>query len=85
MAKVMKSYRMEQFTLNRLSWLAHELDLTESSVVQLAITELYMRHYYDLNNDQFGWIPCQLCALRGVECKGDPDGGAMCPNFKDKG
>ena len=47
MAKVMKSYRIEQFTLNRLSWLSHDLDLSDTSVVELAITELYMKRYYD--------------------------------------
>lgn len=50
MAKVMKSYRLEQFTLNRLAWLCKELDLNETSTIELAITELYMRHYYDLQD-----------------------------------
>lgn len=48
MAKIMKSYRLEQFTLNRLKWLCQELDLNETSTIELAITELYMKYYYDL-------------------------------------
>ena len=46
MAKKMKTYRLEQLTLNRLSLLAKELGLSETAVIETAVMELY-RQYWD--------------------------------------
>lgn len=46
MAKVMKSYRLEQFTLNRLTKLCKKWDLNETSTIELLITEAYLRECY---------------------------------------
>ncbi|MDE6591038.1 MAG: hypothetical protein K2K53_12005 [Oscillospiraceae bacterium] len=43
MAKTMKSYRFEDFTLKRLSWLANHYDLSDTSTIELLITETYLR------------------------------------------
>lgn len=51
MAKIMKSYRLEQYTLNRLHWLCEKLDLNETSMIELLITDAYMKAYYDLTDE----------------------------------
>lgn len=47
MAKTMKSYRLEQFTLDRLAALAKKLDLTETSALEYAISMVYFVEVYD--------------------------------------
>lgn len=46
--KTPKTFRLDDATMNRLSWLAHELHTTETDIVQTAITNLYLSQYYDL-------------------------------------
>ena len=46
--KTLKTYRLENFTLNRLAWLAADLKMSETAVVEMAITDLYLRSFYDL-------------------------------------
>lgn len=46
--KTPKTFRLEDYTCNRLAWLAKHLKTTETSVVELSITELYMRQFSGL-------------------------------------
>lgn len=45
--KTMKSYRLEQSTLNRLSALAKKLRMTETSALEYAVTVVYFSEVYD--------------------------------------
>lgn len=47
MAKTMKSYRFEQFTLDRLAALAKKLNLTETSALEYAVSVAYFEEVYD--------------------------------------
>lgn len=47
--KTPKSYRLSQTALNRLAWLTTELNDTETGIIELAITQLYMAEYYGLD------------------------------------
>lgn len=47
MAKTMKSYRFEQFTLDRLAALAKKLNLTETSALEYAVSVVYFEQVYD--------------------------------------
>ena len=44
--KTMKSYRMKQSTLDALKELSKLLKRSETAVIDIAITELYLKHYY---------------------------------------
>ena len=46
--KTLKTYRLNNFTLNRLAWLAADLEMSDTAVVEMAITDLYLRSFYDL-------------------------------------
>lgn len=41
MAKIMKSYRLHQFTLDRLSELAKWYNVGDTTAIEIAITEAY--------------------------------------------
>lgn len=43
MAKIMKSYRIHQFTLDRLAELAKWYNVTDTTAIEIAITEAYLR------------------------------------------
>ena len=47
MAKTMKSYRFELFTVDRLAALAKKLDLTETSALEIAVSVAYFEEVYD--------------------------------------
>ena len=46
--KTLKTYRLNNFTLNRLAWLAADLEMSDTAIVEMAITDLYLRSFYDL-------------------------------------
>lgn len=90
-----KSYRLDQVSLNRLAWLATHLKTTETSAVELAITNLYMSEYYNLGNVRLAPSTpmccrpiCEQCPLEstiaaGLDICANDCAAANCPYYRD--
>lgn len=46
--KTPKTFRLDNITLNRLTWLAQKLDTTETNVIETAISFLHFSEYFGL-------------------------------------
>lgn len=91
--KTPKTFRIEQYTLNRLNWMAEQLKTTETAIVERAINELYMREYHDMaspTSTQSGPMCCrpicEQCPLESIIAAGldicaDDCAAANCPHY----
>ena len=92
--KTPKNYRLSQVALDRLAWLASHLKTTETSVVEMAITNLYMSVYYDLDKVRLApptpmccrplseRCPLETFTAAGFDITPEDCTGASCPHFR---